>query len=883
MKNYCFLLFLFTGFCCYAQQMGVIPFEKAYKRVYNITKASGTKPGMDGRLDEPFWTTQGEWSETFVQVSPYERAPSPSPTKAKLLYDDRYIYVGVYCKDAEPEKMNRFIDNRDANRIGDLISIAFDTYHDYRAAPEFNINLGGNKTDLIVTDKLTINLSWNAVWEGRTSINLPDSSWTAELRIPFSQLRYNWKPEDGIWGLHVRRIIRRNNEVQNWSMIPLKNNGHVFSFGEMHGMTGLPKPRGIEILPYVMAKDLRMPQIPGSPYRKGDSWRTNAGLDAKFALSDFTLDVTVNPDFGQVELDPSVMNLTAYETFYDEMRPFFLEGKHIFDFANGSDMMFYSRRIGAAPSYAPKNIDNINSFAEDKENVPIIGALKLTGTNRNGVTVGLLQSVTARSSARVSRDGIENRETVEPLTNYTVARVQKNWKGNALLGVMMTSVNRALDEPHLEDFMPRNAFTAGIDFSQYFNNRLYYVDMKGMFSSLNGSKEAIYLLQTNPVHYFQRASAASYAHVDPDRTALNGTGGYVKFGRRGNAKWAFSETFDWASPGFDLNDVGYLKQGDMLSNTTAIEFRQTNVWRIFRSNQFTLTQKNQWDFGGDAVNNFAGLEWKTMFLNRYEITLNEQYGWNQLDTRLLRGGPDMRYNPYFNTDISFNTDKARRVVFTAKYTGNNRTGGGRSYNTLSPNLAFRLGSFILLSGQFNYAWNNDNLQYVAAVSPPLESSVFHAPVYIMGNMKQQTYGLTMKLQANITPDISLQLYGSPFTSVATFDEFKMATDTKAEHYGDRFHAFTSGEISYADGIYAFEGNGNRHSFRNPDFRFNEFRSNAVGRWEFRPGSTLYLVWEHRMSQRESMYAANWGDNLDRMFSLPSTNTFMLKINYWFNL
>lgn len=232
---------------------------------------------MDGRLDEDFWTKQGEWSDRFVQIIPYERQFTNSPTYVKLFYDNKYIYVGVYCKDIRPEKMNRFIGNRDDNSMGDLISVAFDTYHDYRAAPEFNINLGGNKTDLVVTDKLNVNLSWNAVWEGKTHIDLADSSWTAELRIPFSQLRYNQLSDDGIWGLHVRRIIRRNNEVQNWSMIPLKNNGHVFSFGEMHGMTDLPKPRGIEFLPYVMGNTGTNRRYPEAPTRKGIAGEAMSG------------------------------------------------------------------------------------------------------------------------------------------------------------------------------------------------------------------------------------------------------------------------------------------------------------------------------------------------------------------------------------------------------------------------------------------------------------------------------------------------------------------------------------------------------------------------------------------------------------------------------
>jgi hypothetical protein len=848
MKCFCYAaLFLLAGVCCYGQQDAVIPFEKAYKRTYPISKTLQAPPLMDGRLDDSFWTEQGEWTDPFVQVTPYERVPSPSPTRAKLLYDDRYIYVAVYCKDIRPEQIIRFIGNRDDNNTGDLISIAFDTYHDYRAAPEFNINTGGNKTDLVVTDRLEVNRSWNAVWEGRTHVDIRDSSWTAELRIPFSQLRYNRESTDGLWGLHIRRIIRRNNEVQNWSLIPLKNNGHVFSFGMMQGMTDLPKPKGIEILPYAMSR-----------YR--DKAEVNAGVDMKFGLSDFTLDLTVNPDFGQVELDPSVMNLTAYETFYDEKRPFFLEGKHILDFAAGSNRMFYTRRIGAAPSYAPA-VDNVNSFDDSKGNVPIIGALKLTGTSRNGLTLGVIQSLTARSSARVTRYGEQSRETVEPLTNYTVARIQKNWKGNILLGGMITSVNRSLAEPYLKDFMVSDAFTAGIDYTQYFRNRLYYVDFKGIFSSLAGSSEAIARLQQNPVHYFQRESAAGYLGVDPTRTSLSGTGGYVKVGRKGNSRWAFSEMFGWSSPGFDLNTIGYLKQADILSMTTEAEFRQTNVWKIFRSNTVTFQQYNEWDYGRRPNLSSLALNWKTMLLNRYEWTLSESYGWNRSDTRKLRGGPDLSYDPYFRTTLAFNTDKARRLIFTLNYVDERNIDKINRANTLTPALSLRMGNHVHLAGEFTYSQTIDHTQYVAAQTyqaPESSNSTAQRTAYLIGHMEQKTYGLTLKLQVNATPDISLQFYGSPFTSTARYSDLRQAP----------------GAVQAPEWVITYP---------NPDFSFNEFRSNVVGRWEYRPGSTLYLVWEHRMSNRENRYLPAWGDNLDRMASLPSIDTFMLKINYWFNL
>ena len=876
------LIFFFLCFTCtfiYAQQDSVVPFEDAYKRVYHTVKVEGERPVIDGKLDDSFWQNNGEWSEHFVQTVPVERIVTPYTTYMKVLYDDKYIYVGVVCKDIFPEKINRFIGDRDDNSIGDLISVAFDTYHDYRAAPEFNINVGGNKTDLIVTDRLNVNRSWNAVWEGKTHVNLDDSCWTAELRVPFSQLRYNQHSIDSIWGLHVRRLIRHIGMVQNWSMIPIKNNGHVFSFGEMTGMTDLPKPRGIEFLPYTMGKYRREPKVPGSPYQTGNDWSGNVGMDAKFGLSDFTLDLTVNPDFGQIELDPSVMNLTAYETFYDEKRPFFLEGKHILEFNDGSDMMFYTRRVGAAPTNMPHVDNSTGSFVETKGNVPIISALKLTGTNRRGVTIGVLQSVTARSSAKITNNGEEDKLIVEPLTNYTLARVQKNWKGNTLFGGMLTSVNRSLNEPYLETNMVKDAFTAGIDFTHYFKNRLYFIDMKGMFSSLNGSKEAIERIQRNPVHYFQRASADGYLGINSDSRSLTGTGGYVKIGRKGNEKWNFAQTFGWRSPGFDINDIGYLKQADILTNEISAEYRQTDTWKFFRRNTVTLSQSNKWDYGGNALDNNISVNWSTMFQNMYEFTLYESYGWNSMDTRQLRGGPDMRYDPYFYTKITFSTNKTERLSFNMSYTGDHNTDGKNRLNTFSPGVALRLGNHIHFGGQFNYSHNEDNLQYIGAIYNSF-SSAYTDPFYLIGNMDQKTYGITMRLQMNVTPDVSVQLYASPFTSIAKYSDFKRAADTKSKTYADRFYTFPDDELSLENGMYVIDG---RDRFSNPDFSFNEFRSNLVARWEYMPGSTIYFVWEHRMSDRSGGYISGFGNNLDRMLGLPSVNTFMIKLNYWFSL
>ena len=362
-------------------------------------KLQGKPPVIDGKLDDDCWKNEGNWSQNFLQNTPVERAQPTYPTRIKILFDDKNIYFALRAWDPEPDKINRFVGNRDDNSIGDLISVAFDSYHDSRAAAEFNINAGGNKTDLIVTDNLSVNLNWNAVWEGKTSVN--DSSWTVEFRIPLNQLRYNQSDSGMVWGLHVRRIVRRIQEMDQWSLIPRKNSGHVYSFGTMYGLQGIQKPRLIEFLPYVAAKMTMEPQVEGSPYSNGARWNGNAGIDSKIGVGDFTMDVTINPDFGQIEADPSVMNLTAFETFYEEKRPFFLEGKHIFDFSPDNNMMFYSRRIGHAPSYSPE-VDNVTSFSKEPEFTNIINAIKLTGTTRNGISVGILQSTTQKETAKVT-------------------------------------------------------------------------------------------------------------------------------------------------------------------------------------------------------------------------------------------------------------------------------------------------------------------------------------------------------------------------------------------------------------------------------------------------------------------------------------------------
>jgi hypothetical protein len=854
----------------------LIPFDQAYKRVYHTVKLRGNPPVIDGKLDDPCWVNEGTWSQNFIQNIPVELGQPTFPTKINILFDDKNIYFALRAWDPEPDKINRFVGNRDDNSIGDLISVAFDGYHDFRAGTEFNINAGGNKTDLIVTDNLSINLDWNAVWEGKTAFN--DSSWTVEFRIPLSQLRYNHSDTGMVWGLHVRRIVRRIQEVDQWSLIPRKNSGHVYSFGEMHGLQGVRKPRLVEFLPYISGKAISEPSIPGSPYSKDTRWSGNAGIDGKFGIGDYTLDLTVNPDFGQIEADPSVMNLTAFETFYEEKRPFFLEGQHIFDFSDHENMMFYSRRIGHAPSYSP-DVNNVNSFSKLPEFTNIINAIKLTGTTRKGVSVGILQSTTQQESGLLTVNGTETKPVVEPLTNYLVGRAQKiSGNGNSQLGAMITSTNRVIDDSHL-NYMNRNAFTGGFDYLQYFKTREYYIDFKGILSYLNGKKEAMLALQQNPLHYYQRPDVQNYLGIDSSRSSLAGSGGYLEFGRKGNKRFIFSEKLSWISPGLDLNDVGYLLMADLVENYTSVSYRQTEPRRWFRNYTVKLNQSNTWNFGGTSLRNELGAEINTMFNNRWEVSMYESFVFSNLSTRLLRGGPAFRLSPAWENTILFNTDESKRVSFKLHTSGLLSADGISREVMLEPGFTFRLGNHMYIFTEYEYTRNTDNFLYIT--QKPADASM----QYIMARIKQQTHNFILRVNYNITPDISFQYYGSPFISNGIYSDFKRATDSRAENLETRYHVFTSGEINFDKmvGEYIISEDNKDYSFTNPDFSFREFRSNLVVRWEYRPGSALYLVWENNRYSRDNEYYSSLDHNVSELFGVHPTNVFMVKLSYWLGI
>ncbi|MDP3434854.1 MAG: DUF5916 domain-containing protein, partial [Bacteroidota bacterium] len=587
-----FLLRIYTALiliCIFLNSYSQTIEKKTYQTAFTTAP-----PEIDGLMNDSCWNTV-EWKGDFIQIQPSENKPPSQQTSFKILFDDNNLYVFIRAHDTEPDKISRRISRRD-NFDGDLVSIQIDSYYDQQTAFSFTAMASGTKGDEAITQNgNNWDKSWNPIWYLKTSID--DKGWCAEMKIPFSQLRFGNKAEH-VWGIQLMRHIFRLEERSTWQFIPKGSPGMVHLFGELHGINSIKPKRQIEILPYTVARLERFEKAEGNPFLDGKKSAISAGLDGKAAItSDLTLDFTINPDFGQVEADPSEVNLSAFESYFSERRPFFVEGKNIYQFQPsnsivihnmGADNLFYSRRVGRSPHYFPNLSEN--EYAEMPESSTILGAMKLSGKTKKGLSIGILESVTANENAVIDKDGIRRKESVEPLTNYFVGRLQKDFdKGETVLGGIITAVNRDIKNPNL-DYLPSAAYTGGIDFSHKWKERTWYVTGNAEFSYLAGKEEAILNAQQSSARYYQRPDA-NYVMVDSSRTSLSGYGGTFKFGRLSKKKVQFETSFTVRSPGLEFNDIGYMRYSDVIHHGTWVAYYMREPFSIF--NNFYLNT-NYW-------------------------------------------------------------------------------------------------------------------------------------------------------------------------------------------------------------------------------------------------------------------------------------------------
>ncbi len=840
---------------------------------YTTSRLVTGKPVIDGKLDDECWK-HGTWAGDYTQWIPREGAKPTWPTEFNIQYDDRNLYVAFRGFDGEPEKISRFAGVRD-EQVGDMMGVTFDSYRDYRTGFEFTITAWGQKSDLILFNPMNWDFNWDPVWKGK--VGLEDSAWVAEMEIPLSQIRYSNQDEQ-VWGMHTWRWISRLQEESNWERQSKTGPGMLYNFGELKGIRGLKKSRRLEIMPFAVGELKTFEEQRSNPFAEnGKSWSGSAGLDAKIGISsNFTVDITVNPDFGQVESDPSVMNLTAFETFYEEKRPFFLEGLTIFDFNFDDQSLFYSRRIGHSPSHTIDADENL--FVQPPDKTTILSAVKFSGTTSGGLSVGLIQSLTANEFARLSdTSGNRSRMKVEPLTSYTVARIQKGYKaGNTVVGGMITSVNRVIDENHLE-FLNSNAYAGGIDILHHWKDKEFFFDGKLLGSLVNGNEKAMTALQESSARYYQRPGA-DYLSYDTTKTSLGGVGGRLRIGKKSKGFWRYSTGVTWLSPGLEFNDLGYMRQADEINNQNEVSYFVNQPVSIFRTYNIALEQFNSWNFGGTYLGSGGHLSLYSEFKNQWTFTANLIYHSKAPDTRILRGGPDMVMPGDMMMFGSVRTDPSKKVAFTLNGQFEKSANHCTTNWDVEPGITIRPVNILKIRLSANYSENYNMLQYVS------ETDYLSEKRYILGTIDQQTLGFTFRLDLNLTPELSVQYYGSPFVSRGAYSDFKRVTDPEAKDFNERFSILTDPIIS--GNVLGFDENNDMipdYDVYNPDFNFYQFRSNLVARWEYSPGSFIYLVWSGERTGRNNYSNASLGDSYDLLRDVFPNNIFLIKLNYWFSL
>src|SRR3954469_14117680 len=607
---------------------------------------------LDGEFTETVWESVPAISD-FRQREPKDGEAPAFKTDVKVVYDAANMYVAVFAHDPEPSRIIGLRTRRDSNSPSDWIRVFVDSFHDRRSAFESAVTPAGVKRDVSWSNDTSEDEGWDAVWDVSVSQNA--EGWRAEFRIPFSQLRFH--PSDhATFGFAVARQIGRLNETDTWPLLSKSASGVVSSFADLTNLALTQTPKRLELVPYVVGQVNTQPTEAGNPLVSSHDQKATLGADVKYAVRPgITLTATVNPDFGQVEADPAVVNLSGFETFFSERRPFFVEGSGMFTFDldcnDGScSGLFYPRRIGRAPRGAP--VLTHGMYASVPQQTTILGAAKLTG--RVGkFSFGGLDAVTSDERAVVANGALRTKESVEPLANYSVLRSRREFANQSTLGFMATSTVRRLDGR--TSFLPESAFTGGLDWDVRMTRR-YAVTGYWVGSTVRGDAGSIALLQTNTVHSFQRPDA-DHVELDPTRTSLNGDGGSVAFSKIGGSRVRFNSNVGFKSPGLDINDVGFMRRADLRTMGNWLQWRHDKPSKYLRSFRFNLNQWGTWNFAGDRLDMGGNVNAHWVFANNWATGVGYNVNGTNFDDRATRGGgpgaigvSNRNYWQYVNSD-----------------------------------------------------------------------------------------------------------------------------------------------------------------------------------------------------------------------------------------
>jgi len=861
---------------------------------------------LDGLLDDPAWAGAAPVSG-FVQGEPVEGAPAEHDTDVRVLFDQESVWVALRMHDAEPERIARQLYRRDDRGQADYVEVSFDPNLDRRTAYVFTVSAANVQADKYLYDDEHEDRAWDAVWESAVSVD--EGGWSAELRIPLSQIRYESSDGPQRWGFDVHRARVASKEETYLALISRLRQGKVSQFALLDGIKAPRASRRIEALPYIVSSVHNGPSDAGDPFFDGTAAASRVGVDLSYGIgAAFTLDATINPDFGQVEADPAVINLSAFETFFQERRPFFVEDARVFDFglSGGRNQLFYSRRVGRSPhGGAPDDA----LFSDVPDNATILGAAKLAGRTSSGLSIGVLGAVTGEERGRaVFEDGGDvDKFLVEPRTEYGVVSLQQDFRdGATTLGGIVTALRRGLPEDGSFDDLPSQAFNGGVRFEHQWNDREWALWGFLAGSQVRGSEEAIAGIQTASNHYFQRPDATRF-QLDPTRTSLSGAEWRLQFERRGGLHWTGSIWLAEVTKGFEINDLGFSGSAERLDGGFRFGYREINPGSVFRSYNVSFT--NYHNVSHEALDDAGSWSsWRSAYLrgtfsvnaegqllNYWNGHLTLSYGPDGWSRSSTRGGPIMKDPGSLGLNGRFNTDRRQRVSLGGGVEWRSQNDGAGGQFQLSGDVRLRPSSRLEITVQPRVEWQNAADQYVTS-SDALPYDPTYGTRYLFADLERTTVSMETRLDWTFSPTLTLQLFAQPLLSSGDFVTYKQLARARSFD----FRAFQAGVASEGPNGVACSGGDicrlgdDEHvdfdqdgvadfAFSARDFNVRSLVGNAVLRWEYRPGSTVFLVWQRRQVGRVGFGDFDFGRDLGALWDAPSDDRFILKVNYWLGL
>jgi len=844
---------------------------------------------LDGVLDDPDWADAQVFTG-FIQRQPIEGEPVEHDTEVRVLLGDGALWIGARMWDSEPEMITARLTRRD--EFGgpfDQFAVQIDPNLDGLTGYNFGISAAGVQADQYLFEDDQRDRAWDAVWS--SAVQIDDQGWTVEMRIPLSQVRYEASDDPQTWGISFHRMRIANNERSSYPLISALRRGNVSQLGRLENVLVRSSARRLEVLPYVVSSLHSGPAEPGDPFFDGTAASARVGMDMSYGLgAAFTLDATINPDFGQVEADPAVINLSAFETFFEEQRPFFVEDARVFDFSlsGGRNQLFYTRRVGRSPhGGAPSSAE----FSDIPENATILGAAKLSGRTSGGLSIGALAAVTANEHAQVQYpDGSQGDYLVEPLSEYATATVAKDFRGGASqIGVLGTFLNRDLPGDGAFDWLPSSAYSGGVKFNHQWNDRDWAVYGYFSGSHVRGSEVAMTRIQRSPIHYFQRPDATRFS-VDSTATSLSGIDWRLTLEKQNGEHWTGSIWAAEVSNSFEVNDAGYSTRSEVLDGGAAIQYREIQPGRYLRSYDVGLRMFHNWShealddvWSVDSWHNArTGGSYNANFnfelLNYWGFRTQVQYRPQQMSRRQTRGGPMMVSPSGGNINLNFNTDRRQAVTFGGGINfSDDFLGPGRSFS-FGGGMGIRPSDNLSIQLQPSIRISRSGDQYVTATGV-LPYDPTYGTRYLFAELEQREVSLETRIDWTFSPTLTLQLFAQPLISTGDYVEYKQLA--AAETYD-----FLELDTTLEDGRQHVDFNGDGtpdFSFTDRDFNVRSLIGNAVLRWEYRPGSTIFFVWQRRQQGGEAIGDFDFGRDASALFSAPADNRFIVKLSYWLGI